>query len=85
MASRPKPANATSKYKGVSRRDDKWIARLNYRGKRMYLGTFDTELEAAKAYNTHALRIIGPGAIFNELPAEPNLTDYKPTNASLHF
>jgi len=69
MASRPKTSKATSIYKGVSRRsDDKWICRVSYRGVRTYVGTYATELEAAAAYNEHALRIIGPNAIFNQLP-----------------
>jgi hypothetical protein len=34
------------------------------------LGTFETELEAAKAYNKAALRIIGDYAVINEIPEE---------------
>lgn len=70
MASRPKSPNATSIYKGVTKRGAKWGATVNFKGRRYYIGTFATEVEAAKAYNKHALRIIGPGAIFNQLPNE---------------
>ena len=37
-----------------------------------YLGSFATELEAAKAYNKAALAIIGSYAIINQLPEESN-------------
>lgn len=70
MASREKPPNSSSIYKGVTRRGDKWATRINFMGRRYYIGQFNTEVEAAKAYNRHALRIIGPNAIFNQLPDE---------------
>lgn len=33
------------------KRNDRWIARCFYHGEEHYIGSFDTELEAAKAYN----------------------------------
>lgn len=54
----------TSQYRGVSiyRMKDKlqWRAGLTYNGKRYFLGTFETEDEAAFAWNEAVLRIIGP-------------------------
>lgn len=43
-----------SKYKGVSKRNGKWIARLQVDGKRLHIGTFSTEKLAAKAYDEAA-------------------------------
>ena len=54
----------TSQYRGVSiyRMRDKvqWRAGLAFKGRKYFLGTFDTEAEAAFAWNEAALRIIGP-------------------------
>jgi hypothetical protein len=71
LANRPRPATASSPYRGVTRTTSKqlpWRAALGYRGARYYLGMFATELEAAKAYNDAALRIIGDHAVINPLP-----------------
>ena len=44
---------STSKYKGVhwSKQHKKWVAGYRYKRKRYYVGYYDTELEAAKAYD----------------------------------
>ncbi len=39
----------SSKYKGVAKRGDKWMAYIEINGKRKYLGVFDTEFDAACA------------------------------------
>lgn len=57
----------SSRYKGVSRWKNKWRARLKSAGKEIYLGTFDTEEEAAKAYDEGALRVFGPFAYVNDI------------------
>jgi hypothetical protein len=41
----------TSKYHGVSYHLGKWQAQSKLNTKRIYLGRYDTEIEAAKAYN----------------------------------
>lgn len=57
----------SSKYKGVSVSSDgkKWQAHICTNLKRMYLGTFDTEREAALAYNDKARYSHGPFAYLN--------------------
>jgi hypothetical protein len=40
----------SSKYKGVSKSGNKWRAGITINNKSIYLGTFDSEIEAHKAY-----------------------------------
>jgi hypothetical protein len=57
----------SSKYKGVSlnNRSGKWTAHINHGGKRINLGTFETEIEAANAYDTAAQAYRGQFAVLN--------------------
>jgi hypothetical protein len=59
--------NSHSIYKGVTRnrRGGKWCAFIKDNGKRTYQGSFDTEVEAAKAYDAAALRLYGEFARLN--------------------
>jgi hypothetical protein len=47
----------TSKYKGVSKRNGKWWARVHVDGNMKGVGMYDTELEAARAYDMEVLRL----------------------------
>jgi len=51
---------ATSTHKGVSRRPNgRWVATITTDRKRIHLGTFDHEIEAASAYCVAASRYFG--------------------------
>lgn len=59
--------NGTSKYKGVSwdSSRDKWISSIQIKGKTHHIGRFDSEEEAAKAYDMEAWKLFGNFAKLN--------------------
>lgn len=65
---RVKKANATSQYFGVSRFGDKWRSEIRKNNIKYNIGKFDTELEAAKAYNQKAKELYGDQAKINIFP-----------------
>lgn len=69
QAKRPPRPGKYSQYRGVSRGSKNYPYRtvFMYKGRRYYLGSFETEVEAALAYNKAALAIIGPHAIINDV------------------
>ena len=60
-------ANNTSGYKGVywEKSCNKWVAKIQVKTKRIYLGCFSTKEEAAKEYNKAALKYFGEYANLN--------------------
>lgn len=61
--------NTTSKYIGVHfyKNRNKYVSTLTKAGKKYHLGYFETEKEAAKAYNTKAIELYGEFANLNDL------------------
>ena len=61
----------SSKYKGVCKRRNNMVkafeASIKFNYKRIHLGTFATELEAAIAYNKAALHYFGEFALLNDV------------------
>ena len=59
--------DGTSQYKGVQRHQStgKWFVQCGPRDHRIYVGGFDTEVEAARAYNGIAQNLYGPMACLN--------------------
>ena len=62
--------NSASKYKGVqflkgSKFGFVWRARINLGGKKIDLGIFDNEIDAAKKYDEHSFNYYGENAILN--------------------
>lgn len=62
------PPRNGRKYKGLTlSRGGKFVARVNLHGKKYYIGTFDTEQEAALAYNNKAKELQGEFAWLNKI------------------
>lgn len=60
-----KRKNAASRYKGVSRKKEKWSAKICIDGKQIYIGTFALEEDAARAYDEKAKGLFGEFARLN--------------------
>jgi len=59
------PRGGSSRFVGVTRRGDKWLAQIQSRAKHYYLGLFDDEVEAAKARDRKAYELNGEHAYLN--------------------
>jgi len=59
--------NSSSRYVGVyfEKRYGRWTAQISVEGKHLWLGRFDSEIEAAKAYDTAAKKYHGEFACLN--------------------
>jgi hypothetical protein len=59
----------SSQYKGVCwfKRDKKWLASIRIDNKNKHLGLFESEREAAAAYNQAAIDAFGDFAYLNEI------------------
>jgi len=60
-----RPRGRKSRFKGVYPRGNKWYAAIKHKGKTYYLGTFDDEVEAAKARDRKAYELEGEFAYLN--------------------
>ena len=60
-----KSGRYTSEFKGVSKSDDRWHSRIFFNGRQIHLGSFGTEIAAAKAYDEAAKKYHGEFARLN--------------------
>jgi hypothetical protein len=64
---RAKRDGTSSIYRGVYKSGNKWIAQIHFNKKYHYLGMFNSEVEAAIAYNNKALELHGSDAQLNAI------------------
>lgn len=64
-ANRAPSGSGTSIYKGVSRSGKRWMAQIKVKQKRLILGRYDSEVDAAKAYDMAAKVHFGEFARIN--------------------
>ena len=59
----------TSQYRGVywNKKDKRWYAQVSHEGRRVYVGCFTCEHQAALAWNKKALELWGENALLNEV------------------
>jgi hypothetical protein len=70
----PYKINSKSKYKHVTQIKERWRSEIFYKGKRILIGFFDSEYDAAEAYNVRAVELFGANATLNLL----DIRDKKP-------
>ncbi len=70
VANRDSHTDSTSKFFGVSwhKASNKWMAQINKNYKKIYLGVFENDRDAARAYNKAAKKLHGVFANLNILP-----------------
>jgi hypothetical protein len=79
---RKKAGSSSSQYKGVVKvGPSRWDAYISKDGKRIYLGGYYSELEAAQAYDTAAQELHGEFACLNLRQSEPSWQRTIPTSS----
>jgi hypothetical protein len=56
---------AASQYRGVHKQNQKWVAKIGFAGKHLYLGVYATDEQAARAYDAKARELRGDQARLN--------------------
>lgn len=64
---RRRQKNHSQKFQGVHRSGKKWCAKIWSNGETLWLGTFNSEIEAAEAWNEKASALRGPFAHLNRI------------------
>lgn len=64
---RYRPGVGISNYRGVTKREGKWKAYILVNSKKMNIGTYATELEAAQVYNVKARELFGDDTYLNPI------------------
>ncbi len=77
LQNKRKERGGSSRFKGVSRLSNtqKWQVHIRLKGKSTYLGSFTSEIEAAKAYDTAAKINFGEFALVNFKDTEESFTE----------
>jgi HNH endonuclease len=60
-----KRKNSKSRFKGVRKAGNGWVASINVNKVFMHIGFFKTEIDAAEAYNNQAIKFYGRFAVLN--------------------
>lgn len=73
-------ANASSRYKGVQRLtlrtgQYKWVSNISDGEDRIYLGIFESELEAAKAYNDAVMKYWNGNGYMNDINKDESMEE----------
>lgn len=75
-------SNTTSQFIGVhlDKRDNNWKVQIRHQGKTIFIGRFDNEIDAARAYDRAAIKYHGEFARLN-FPREDYINEICPSNS----
>lgn len=65
---RPKHKNTSSPYRGVHMSKKGWVVQMKLPTYRIFLGPFETEQQAAIAFNRKEVFLFGTPAVLNDIP-----------------